>query len=295
MEIKHLQYFIKVTKAGSFTRAADDLYITQPAISRMIKSLEDEMGVPLFIRSRKKLQLTDAGRVFYEHAVKMDGQFKELQASLDSLTDQNKGHIRIGLPSIIDSVFFSSLIASFHREYPHITFELIEDGSKGIEEKVMEEKLDFGVAFLSSPHPVFDSYSLGREKLKLIVPAKHRLASRKSVRLEEVKDEEFIMFNKDFALRDCIYSACREAHFEPRIISETSQLDFIEEMVASNMGVTLLPESTIKGLSGNVKELPISHPQIEWHLSIIWKRDRNAAHVKKEFIRFAETCFIKEK
>ena len=295
MEIKHLQYFIKVTQTGSFTRAADELYMTQPAVSRIIKSLEDEIGMPLFIRSRKKLLLTDAGKVFYEHAQKMEEQFQMLQVSLNSLSNRTKGHIRIGLPSIIDSIFFSRLIASFHKEYPDITFQLIEDGSKGIEEKVMNEKLDFGVVFLPASHPVFEAYSLGQESLKLIVPSKHRLAHRKEVDLDELKDEDFIMFNKDFALRDCIYTACRKSHFEPKIISETSQLDFIEEMVASNMGITLLPESTIKGLTTDVKEIKISHPVINWHLSIIWKKDPMAAHVKQEFIRFAEKCLLKEK
>ncbi|TDL30813.1 LysR family transcriptional regulator [Jeotgalibacillus sp. S-D1] len=295
MEIKHLQYFIKVTDTGSFTRAADELYMTQPAISRMMKSLEDEAGMPLFIRSRKKLRLTDAGRVFYEHAQKMDQQFQELQDSLASLSNHTKGLIRIGLPSIIDSVFFTSLIASFHKEYPDITFQLVEDGSKGIEEKVRNEKLDFGVVFLPAPHHTFDSYSLGQEALKLIVPSKHRLAHRKEAALEDLKNEDFIMFNKDFALRDCIYTACRQSHFEPRIISETSQLDFIEEMVASNMGITLLPESAVKGLTSDVKQITISHPPINWHLSLIWKKDHLAAHVKQEFIRFAEKCLSQNK
>ena len=136
MEMKHLQYFIEVTRAGSFTHAAEKLYMTQPAISRIIKSLEDELEASLFIRSRKKLSLTDAGKILYEHAQVMEKQFQALRLELESLSFLKKGHIRIGLPSIIDSVFFSKLIASFHKEYPDITFQLIEDGSKRIEEKV---------------------------------------------------------------------------------------------------------------------------------------------------------------
>ncbi|WP_044476703.1 LysR family transcriptional regulator [Oceanobacillus massiliensis] len=292
MEIKHLKYFIEVTRMGSFTRAADHLYMTQPAISRIIKSLEDEVGTPLFIRSRKKLMLTEAGKVLYEHAQEIERQFQSLQTALDQLSNQHKGHLRIGLPSIIDSIFFSRLLASFHEEYPEITFQLIEDGSKGIEEKVMEEQLDFGVVFLPAPHHIFDSYSLGEEDLHLIVPSKHRLANREEVTLDELKDEGFIMFNKDFSLRDSIYTACLKSGFEPRIISETSQLDFIEEMVASSLGITLLPESAIKGLNKDIKEIKIAHPTIKWHLSMIWKKDHISSHVKQEFIRFAEKNLI---
>ncbi|WP_187773769.1 LysR family transcriptional regulator [Oceanobacillus polygoni] len=288
MEMKHLQYFIEVARAGSFTRAADQLYMTQPAISRIIKSLEDELEASLFIRSRKKLSLTDAGKILYEHAQVMEKQFQALQTELESLSVLKKGHIRIGLPSIIDSVFFSKLIASFHNEYPDITFQLIEDGSKRIEEKVMNDHLDFGVVFLPTRYNIFDCYSLGEEDLKLIVPANHELVNRQEVTIAELKDEDFIMFNKDFALHDRIYSACRKSGFEPRIISETSQMDFIEEMVASDLGITLLPESTIKGLTRDVKEVKVSHPTIKWHLAMIWKKDQVLTPVKLEFIRFAK-------
>ncbi|PAE29029.1 LysR family transcriptional regulator [Oceanobacillus profundus] len=286
--MKHLQYFIEVTRAGSFTHAAEKLYMTQPAISRIIKSLEDELEASLFIRSRKKLSLTDAGKILYEHAQVMEKQFQALRLELESLSFLKKGHIRIGLPSIIDSVFFSKLIASFHKEYPDITFQLIEDGSKRIEEKVMNDHLDFGVVFLPTRHNFFDCYSLGEEDLKLIVPADHELVNRQEVAIAELKEEDFIMFNKDFALHDHIYSACRKSGFEPRIISETSQMDFIEEMVASNLGITLLPESTIKGLKRDVKEIKLSHPTIKWHLAMIWKKNQALSPVKLEFIRFAK-------
>lgn len=288
MEIKHLQYFIIVTQVGSFTGAADQLYITQPAISRIIKSLEKEVGMPLFIRSRKKLTLTDAGRILYEHAQKMDNQLHMLQEDLNNLSGHKKGLISIGLPSIINSVFFTKLIASFHEEYPDITFQLEEEGSKLIEEKVKDDTFDFGVVFLPARHNIFEYHSLGTEKLTLIVPPGHRLINRDEVFLAELKDEDFILFNTDFALRDNVYAACKKSGFEPKIISETSQLDFIEEMVASKLGITLLPESTVKGLTSEVREIKIANPTVNWHLALIWKKNKELSYVKQEFIRFAE-------
>ena len=288
MDIKHLQYFLEVTRSGSFTRAANQLYITQPAISRIIKSLEDELGVPLFIRSWKQLSLTDAGRVLYEHAQIFDQQIEQLKTELDHLFTLEKGHIRIGLPSIINSFFFSELIASFHKEYPEITFQLVEDGSKRIEEKVVNDILDFGVVVLPENHDLFDYYTFVQEELKLVVPAAHHLVHKQIVSLKELEGEEFIMFNQDFALRDRIFNACREAGFIPSIISETSQLDFIEEMVASNLGVTLLPESTYTELTMDVKEISLSNPKIGWNLAIIWKQEDHMSQVAREFIRFAK-------
>lgn len=287
MEIKHLQYFLEVTRSGSFTHAAEKLYITQPAISRIIKSLEDELGVLLFIRSRKKLVLTDAGSVLYEHAQFFDKQFQRLQTELESLITLKKGHIRIGLPSIINNFFFSKLIASFHQEYPEITFQLIEDGSKRIGEKVMESKLDFGVVVLPDEHDVFDYFSFVQDELKVIVPSTHHLVHKRSVSLVELKDEDFIMFNQDFAMRDRIVTACNDAGFDPNITSETSQLDFIQEMVASNLGITLLPANNCEQLTADVIAISLFNPTIDWDLAIIWKREENISEVAKEFIRFA--------
>ncbi len=288
VEIKHLQYFLEVTRLGSFTQAANHLYITQPAISRIIKSLEEEVGFPLFIRSRKQLILTEAGRVLFEHAKQFDQQYKAMHYELEQMQQLNKGHIRIGLPSITNSFFFSHLIAAFHEEYPEITFQLEEDGSKRIEEQVLEDSLDFGVVVFPTIHDEFHYYSFLKEGLKVIVPSTHELADKQQIRVNNLKHESFIMFNKDFSLRDSIVTACKNAGFEPRIISETSQLDFIEEMVASNVGITLLPESTSTELTNDVKAITVENPTVVWDLALIWKRNRQLPEVMKEFIRFAK-------
>ncbi|WP_284140606.1 MULTISPECIES: LysR family transcriptional regulator [unclassified Virgibacillus] len=288
MEIKHLQYFIEVTEVASFTKAAENLYITQPAISRIIKSLEDELGTPLFIRSRKKLALTDAGRVLYERAKHIEQEFLSLQEELDHLLTFKKGHIRIGIPSIVNSIFFSELIASFHKVYPEVTFQLEEDSSKGIEEKMLDAKLDFGVIVLPETHDAFDYVSFTEETLTLLVPASHRLTKKEAVELRDLEKESFILFTQDFTLRNMIVSACRDVGFQPKVISESSQLDFIEEMVAANLGITLLPDSVAQGLSSNVEALPVTDSSIEWKLAFIWRKDAHLSQVEKEFIKLTK-------
>lgn len=288
LEIKHLRYFIEVTRTGNFTHTAENLYITQPALSRIIKSLEDELGARLFIRSRKKLMLTDAGRVLYKYAQEIEKQVQHMETELDSLLTLKKGHIRIGLPTVINSFFFSDLIGYFHQEYPEVTFQLEEDGSKRIEEEIVNDKLDFGVVVLPDKHDMFDYYTFVNENLKLVVPSYHHLAGEQEVSLQDLKEEAFIMFNQDFSLRNRILAACKEAGFQPKIISETSQLDFIEEMIASNLGITLLPESTSLGLTSNVHTIAVENPTIEWNLAMIWKKDAHLSQINKEFIRFAK-------
>ncbi|WP_047986487.1 LysR family transcriptional regulator [Ornithinibacillus californiensis] len=287
MEIKHLQYFMEVTRTENFTSAAENLYITQPALSRIIKFLENELGTTLFIRTRKKLLLTEAGHVLKKHALKIEQQLQELGEELDKVVMLKK-HVRIGLPTIVNSTFFSQLIASFHQEYPDVTFQLDEDGSKAIEDKVSHDLLDFGVVVLRENNEDIDYFKFVKEKLKLVVPSSHHLAGRQEVLLNELKEEPFIMFSREFELRNIVINACKEVGFQPIIISETSQLDFIEEMVASNLGIALLPESTCLELTGDIHTLTITNPEIEWNLAMIWKRDENISLVAKEFIRFAK-------
>jgi DNA-binding transcriptional LysR family regulator len=288
LEFKQLECFIEVTRTGNFTTAAENLFITQPALSRIIKSLEDELGTPLFIRTRKKLIETDAGRVLKKHALKIQEQMQLLDAELDNMLMFKKRHVRIGLPTITNTIFFSQLIASFHQEYPEVTFQLEEDGSKGIEEKIVNDLLDFGVVVLTEKNNNLNKYMFVNEKLKLVVPSSHSLAGKQEVSLQELKEESFIMFSRDFELRNLVITACREAGFQPKIISETSQLDFIQEMVAYNIGITLLPESTCLELKNDFQTIPVTNPTIEWNLAMIWKKDAYLSQVAKEFIRFAK-------
>lgn len=295
MEVKHLAYFAEVTRTGSFTRAAENLYITQPALSRIVKSLEEELGVELFIRARKKLILTKAGKIVYDHALKLQDQFTELKEELDAYVTQREGHIRIGLPTVADVVFFSELISSFHKDHPDVVFQLEEDGSKAIEEKVMEAKLDFGVVVLPEEHALIDYFTIVEEYLCLVVPATHHLAPRSSVQLSELQHEKFIMFTHDFTLRDILVNALKDAGMEPKIVSETSQLDFIEEMIAANMGITLLPESVAGQLTSDVISISIEQPRVAWNLAFIWKKDAHLSQIARAFIQFTHEKLLERK
>jgi DNA-binding transcriptional LysR family regulator len=288
LDIKHLQYFIEVSNFNSFSRAADHLFITQPTISKMIKNLESELGVALFDRSRKQFNLTDAGRIILEQAKLIDKAFKNLEIELDNLTGLKKGHIRIGLPPIFDAHYFIKIVGSFHEKYPGITFQLVEDGSKKIEEDVGNNLLDVGVIVLPTKNEIFDHFSFMEEDLKLILHPSHPLSEREEVNLAELADESFILFNKDFALNDRIIYSCNSVGFIPHITSESSQRSFIEEMVASKLGVSLLPESICNNLNENVKSVKVVNPSISWNLAIIWGKNQYFSLAAKEWLQFTK-------
>jgi DNA-binding transcriptional LysR family regulator len=288
LDIKQLQYFIEVANYNSFSRAAEHLFITQPTISKMIKNLETELGVPLFDRSRKKLLLTDAGHTILEQAKLIDKAFTNLEIELDNLLGLKKGHIRIGLPPIFDAHFFLKIIGCFHEKHPGITFQFIEDGSKKIEDDVDNNLLDVGVVVLPTNNEIFEHFSFMEEDLKLILHPAHPLANNIEVNLAELANESFILFNKDFVLNDRIINACNNIGFNPHIISESSQWSFIEEMVASKLGISLLPESICLHLNKDVRAVKIVNPSISWNLALIWGKNQYLSTAAKEWLQFTK-------
>ncbi|MEK3733080.1 MULTISPECIES: cidABC operon transcriptional activator CidR [Paenibacillus] len=287
MDIRHLQYFLEVARAGSFTKAAERLYITQPTISKTIRNMEDEWGVTLFYRQGKKIELTDAGRIMYQQAQQMVESFQQVSDELEDLMNLRRGHLRIGLPPMVGSSFFPEVIGLFHREYPKITIQLFEDGAKKVEADVESGQLDIGVAVLPVDEQVFHSYSFVREKLNLLVHPSHRLAGREWVDLAELADEPFVLFREDFTLHDRIIRECIQAGFEPRVVYESSQWDLISGMVAANLGIALLPETICKEIdSSRVAILPLDNPTIPWQLGMIWRKDRYMSFAAREWIAF---------
>jgi len=293
LDIKHLQYFIEVSNFNSFSRAADHLFITQPTISKMIKNLEAELGVALFDRSRKQLTLTDAGLIILEQAKLIDKAFNNLETELDNLTGLKKGHIRIGLPPIFNAHHFLKIVGSFHEKYPGITFQLVEDGSKKIEEDVGKNLLDVGIIVLPTKNELFNHFSFMEEDLKLILHPSHPLAEREEVQLAELANESFILFNKDFVLNDRIILSCNDVGFNPHIISESSQQSFIEEMVSFKLGISLLPESICHNLNKNIKSVKVVNPSISWNLAIIWRTDQYFSYAAKEWLKFTKEQLTK--
>ncbi|WP_079911215.1 LysR family transcriptional regulator [Paenibacillus sp. 32352] len=290
MDMRHLQYFLEVAHWKSFTKAAQALYITQPTISKMIKNLEEELGVVLFDRIGRRIELTDAGAVLLTQAQHMVKSFEEMTSHLDELMKVQRGRIRIGLPPMVGSNFFPQVIGKFREQYPGITLQLFEYGSKKVEAEVGAGELDIGVILLPTNEELFDFYSFVKQRLMLVVHSSHPLAEKEEASLMDLKDESFLLFHEDFALHDRIIAECERLGFFPNVVYKSSQWDFITEMAAANLGIALLPEAICRELdTRRLRTIPLTKPAIPWHLAMIWRKESYLSFAAREWIAFTQS------
>ncbi|KEO83253.1 LysR family transcriptional regulator [Tumebacillus flagellatus] len=294
MDIRQLTYFVEVARQGSFTQASLTLHVTQPTISKMVRNLEEELGVTLFDRSQKKIHLTDVGEVVYARSLDILQSLHNLHSALDDVRQIQTGTLRIGLPPMVGAPFFASLLADFHQRYPHVRIQLEEHGGKRVEQLVEEGSLDFGATVLPVDTDVFDIHPFYNEELKLLVPAGHRLAGRERVQFGELRDDSFLMFSEEFSLHDRIHDACRIAGFQPQVVCQSSQWDLLRQMVAAGLGVALLPEILYRDApTDSIRVLGVEHPRLHWNLAVIWRKERYLSFAARAWLSFLQERLTK--
>lgn len=289
MDIRQLHYFAEVAKHKNFTKASQALFVSQPSISKMIKSLEDELGVTLLDRSEREVELTDTGKLVNEKALIILQLLEELTSSVNELVQLQRGKVKMGILPTISALLFPKIIAGFKKSYPRIEIQMVEYSSKQVEMQMDQRNIDFGVTVLPVNTRLYGTVPLLSEELVVIVSNHHWLAGRNSVTLVELKNEPFILFTKEFALHDVVWQACLQAGFEPEAVHMTSLWDFCCEMVASQLGISLIPRSMANRLHHlAVHTVSISFPQIAWELGLIYPRDKYLSYASREFIAYIQ-------
>lgn len=288
MDIRQLTCFVEVAKHKSFTKASQTMHVTQPSLSKMVKNLEEDLDVILFDRSSRKVRLTDAGEVVFLQAQKIIYSLDDLSASLYDVMNLNKGKIKIGLPPVISTLFFPTIIAEFQKQYPDVSIMLAEDGAKTVEKKVAEGEVDLGFVMLPVDEEKYDVMPFVNQEIKLLVHESHPLAHLEKVDLIELKNDPFLLLSKEFTLNGRTIDFCISEGFTPKIAYESSQWDFIVGMVEKNLGVTLMPELICERVKdGPFKVISLTNT-FPWMLGIISAKNRYMPYVSKAFISLVQ-------
>jgi DNA-binding transcriptional LysR family regulator len=272
MELRTLRAFVEVVRQGGFTQAAKKVFATQTTVSKAIKHLEDEIGVPLLDRIGHRSKLTAAGEIVYQRALRMLAERNDLMTELDELRGLKRGTLRLGLPPVGSSTLFAPLFAAYHKRHPGVEIRLVEHGGERLEELLLSGEIELAASLL----PVSDTMewqAVRLEPLTVLLSTNDELSRRRSVGLLAVKHLPFILFETGFALNRIILDACHRHGFEPNIVARSSQIDFIVELAAAGLGAAFLPRMIAERRKlPSVSRVPLVEPETDWHIAMVWRR-----------------------
>jgi DNA-binding transcriptional LysR family regulator len=245
MELRHLRYFVAVAEELHFTRAALRLNIAQPPLSQQIRALEDELGVQLFVRTRRSVALTDAGHALLAKAREVLSATQALPQQLQRVARGEVGLLRIGFSSTLPLTrVLRDVVADHRRAQPDVALNLREMHSQRQFDALRRGELDVGLVRYNEGAPEGIRLAvLRRDPLRLVVPATHRFARRESVAIADCRDEAFIGFPGDAGTGTgpLLERLCAQAGFEPRIAQEAREATTQIGLVAAGLGVAVLP------------------------------------------------------
>ncbi|MDQ3746406.1 MAG: LysR family transcriptional regulator [Acidobacteriota bacterium] len=246
MEITQLEFFLKVVEEGSFSKAAERVYRTQPAVSLAIRRLEEEVGAPLLDRSQKTPALTDVGRVVYDYArriVALRDQAREAVAEVRALT---RGRVRIGANESTSLYLLPDLILEFRERHPAVLVEVFRYPSQQLPREVVDRTLDFALMAFEPSDGELESFPVHRDELVLIMSPNHRLARRESVEIEELGGESFLAHNVRAASRQRVVETFAEHHTPLNITLELSTVETIKRFVQQQIGIAFVPKMCVR-------------------------------------------------
>ncbi|MFZ3084877.1 LysR substrate-binding domain-containing protein [Rhodoferax ferrireducens] len=282
MNLRQLRYFVAVAEELHFGRAAVRLHISQPPLSQQIHNLEEVLGVILFKREKKRIELTFAGQVFLDSARKL---LEQSQLAIHSARRAAKGEVGTLAIGYASSIPFTGLIGRIVREFrsqrPDVQLQIKEMRAVDQIKAMVEKEIDIG--FVREPllqaHPLVESRCVYREAFVVALPTDHPLSSVQAVRLADLHDAPFVLYPRDCGtvLYDQVIRLCHGAGFFPSVIQETPQFASVLDLVSAGLGISIVPASTANASLPNVTFRPIIDAVEKTDVSIVYRKEESSA------------------
>lgn len=294
MEFRHLRYFVYLVDSGSYVAASEKLHISQPALSKIIKELEIHLGGELIDRTSTHRELTDLGRFIYQHAKQLVIMYEDFIEEFNRYSNITMGTIRVGIPPVLGTCVLSTLIQDFCSQFPRVQIIKVEEGAKIVQQKVLADRLFLGFSPLPLDDSLFEYHTIFEDVMDIIVHKNHRLADQSSLPLCELKDENFVVLDENFVVHDNIVDACKKAGFVPRIISESSNWDYLLELVSTNNCITILPKPITDRYSmPNLVKISEANNLLHWDVAIFHRKGRALDYISRKFTEFTLSFYYK--
>lgn len=238
MDIKQLKYFVRIAECENMSRAAEELLIAQPALSRMVKKMEEQLQTRLFDRNGKKIKLSRSGEIFYAHALIILKEFEGAEMEIQELNSREKNDIVVVMKTAIG--LLPILLRSFSHQYPDIHVTVLREASEGEN----NQNIDF-IIDQDTPDAVKkDKQVLLYDDCRIMISQKHPLAENKQLSLGDLRGEKFYVLNDSPSLRQITERACQDAGFQPDIYADCNSRETIFSFVEAGLGAAMIPYKT---------------------------------------------------
>ncbi len=286
LEIRHLRYFLAVAEAGSFSRAADRLGLSQPNVSQQMRDLETALRVDLFQRRGKRILLTSAGLIFKEHARSILRQIENFLQELSVEPGQMRGALHLGVVPILNVALIPQLLGEFAATHPAVSLNVEEISSTEIETALEEGRMDVGLGFLTRHSPNLHYERLCTDQFALIVPTRHPWARRRVIELSELHQTRILQLPDNFVMRRMSDAICREHQVRPRIVAEINAIETLLRSLAPLKAAALMPKIALRGTSG-LTAIRLKGKNLALEIGLLRLIDSGSSSAVEEFTKLA--------
>jgi DNA-binding transcriptional LysR family regulator len=284
MELDQITSFLEVARQQSFSRAAEKLYRTQPAISAQIRLLEQELGHKLFDRLGRRIFLTRPGEVLFEYGEKLIALHRETLQRVQEANGIASGKLAVGANEATCLYVLPQVFAEFKRKFPQVGISVYRNYSRKILQKINENQVDVGIVTLPVTQDNLKVIPVFEDTIEVVAPADHRIAKRSSIRVEDLAAEPLI-FPKSGHTRELLDRIFRKHRSTPNISMELASVESIKKFVAAGLGVSLLSRSyaEIEMRTGILKLIPLQGVELVRKLGLVYRTDRHLSRAMQAF------------
>ncbi len=296
MKDHELAWFIKLAETQHETWIADEMDITQPTLSRAITRLEREVGVPLFSRVGRRLELNEYGKIFYDYARSAVTELEIGKIRVAELASQAQHHIRIGTLHGLVPILIQSLVNPFHTRFPDTTFDFRLGSPREIISELERGHLDFILTTTKADNKAVNWVTIDQQVFFLAVGPDHPLAHKSQAHLSEVSSDNFIVMRSGTAIRNLTMTLCHQAGFTPNVILESSEIAPIRSLVSHGIGVSIIPKAYTAREPENVTYLEILDEEVPHtrDIDVIWKSSGSHLPTLDRLLEFVFETFTVE-
>ncbi|AEF55470.1 LysR family transcriptional regulator [Marinomonas posidonica] len=284
MEIKPLRYLVSIAETASFTKAAHQLGVAQPAVSMAIKKLEQELGLTLIHRADRNVSLTDEGNKLYQHAKKIVQAADEAILEMSELNGLTQGEVRVGIPSMLGSYYFPPILMAFRNRYPSIALKVIEGGTWQLQKMLEKGELDLSVIVAETLPTSLQAEHLLEEEMRVVVAEDHPFSQLNKVSPAAFFNEELVMFKEGFFHRRIVDKLAEKAGIKPNIGFETNLIPLIKSITKQGFGISTMLSMVIEDDDQLITRS--FDPPIWLDLNIAWRKDGYLSKANQAFLEF---------